>query len=360
VRATQNFSWKLVGTAGEHLLTPQDVRAAYAGIIFVGDSQIREVAWAALQLFTPGQEQRFADDDPVFAYSKRMVARSAASLASACVPQTVGKTGFTAVCGKLGRGSCHLYSPFANRTHAEAMRKLLLTRPHDWDGRLSVSSRACMSDFFVSYQATWGAVPIVPTSLPKCMHPLAEGGSYGLGGGKRRTVRKPILWVIDGGGLHEMEFCAPQRHTLPQIVLSNFAPTTLRESVVWQPVGGGFLMRSSRRFKGECALIDADQIAAKEMEWLSANGVRHYPYTKLTLQFAPLLFDAIHFTYYWVPCAKTFPEMARFVALLGVQEGLKLPIRYCSAAEVDSLGSVSEVGGLPLGIAPPSKRMPSV
>ena len=30
---------------------------------------------------------------------------------------------------------------------------------------------------------------------------------------------------------------------------------------------------------------------------------RHYDYPGLALQFAPLMFDAIHYTYYWVPCA---------------------------------------------------------
>jgi hypothetical protein len=30
---------------------------------------------------------------------------------------------------------------------------------------------------------------------------------------------------------------------------------------------------------------------------------RHCDYPTLALQFAPLMFDAIHFTYYWVPCA---------------------------------------------------------
>ena len=32
---------------------------------------------------------------------------------------------------------------------------------------------------------------------------------------------------------------------------------------------------------------------------------RHYDYPGLALQFAPLMFDAIHYTYYWVPCALT-------------------------------------------------------
>ena len=45
------------------------------------------------------------------------------------------------------------------------MRRLLLTKPHQWDGKLSVSQSVCDSDFFVSYQATWGAMPVEPTTV---------------------------------------------------------------------------------------------------------------------------------------------------------------------------------------------------
>ena len=58
VRSTANLSWILEGTQGEQLVRAREIRAAYAGVIFVGDSQIREVAWAALQLLTPGQVGR--------------------------------------------------------------------------------------------------------------------------------------------------------------------------------------------------------------------------------------------------------------------------------------------------------------
>ena len=98
-------------------------------------------------------------------------------------------------------------------------------------------------------------------------------------------------------------------------------------------------MRSSRRFKGECATIDADQVAAVEHDWLAAHGVRHYNYTALALDFAPLMFDAIHFTYYWVPCERTFPEMARLVAQLALQSAAGQPVQVCPA------------GGLPPGRA---------
>ena len=103
-------------------------------------------------------------------------------------------------------------------------------------------------------------------------------------------------------------------------------------------VGAGFLMKASRRFKGECAEVNADQIAAKERAWLDGHGVAHYDYTRLALQYAPLtrsarstphvrvllmcmarawhvrryaplMFDAIHFTYYWVRTCNTHERM---------------------------------------------------
>ena len=39
------------------------------------------------------------------------------------------------------------------------------------------------------------------------------------------------------------------------------------------------------------------------------------------------MFDAIHFTYYWVPCSQAFPEMARLVAQLGLQTAMGAPVR---------------------------------
>ncbi len=74
--------------------------------------------------------------------------------------------------------------------------------------------------------------------------------------------------------------------------------------------------------------------------------MRHYDYPALALQFAPLMFDAIHFTYYWVPCAQAFPEMARLVAQLALQIAVGRPVRMCRtkeelAAPVDAAGALS-------------------
>ena len=128
-----------------------------------------------------------------------------------------------------------------------------------------------------------------------------------------------------------MEFCSPLRGVLPQTVLSNFPRRTLQSHLVYQPAGGGFLMRSAKRFKGECASIDAHQVAALETAWLDASRVRHYNYTDVALRHAPLMFDAIHFTYYWVKCEQTFPEMARLVAQLGLQHAMHKPLQLCPA-----------------------------
>ena len=80
--------------------------------------------------------------------------------------------------------------------------------------------------------------------------------------------------------------------------------------------------------------------------------MQHYDYTALAMQFAPLMFDAIHFTYYWVPCAQAFPEMARLVAQLALQHALGRPVRMCRTAE-ELAAPVDETGALsfrvPLG-----------
>ena len=152
------FDWRLAGTAGEQLARFGEVREKFAGVIFVGDSQIREVSWAALKLLAPTEELRFDETDQVF--GRR---RKTAELEGSCVPQSVGKTGFTAECRG---GVCRMHSPWHNSSHAEAMRKLLLTRPHDWDGSLSLTEAACTSDFFVSYQAaSLSAQPAAPLCL---------------------------------------------------------------------------------------------------------------------------------------------------------------------------------------------------
>lgn len=45
------------------------------------------------------------------------------------------------------------------------------------------------------------------------------------------------------------------------------------------------MMRSSKRFKGECADIDATMVANKERKHLDQIGVPHYDYPALALQY---------------------------------------------------------------------------
>ena len=73
-------------------------------------------------------------------------------------------------------------------------------------------------------------------------------------------------------------------HCEAHSVLSRFHPQVLRSSVVYQTVGAGFLMPDAKRYKGACASLDADQVAATEAAWLDARGVRRYNYTALALQ----------------------------------------------------------------------------
>jgi len=349
---SQNISWVLSGTDGEQLAGADELRERFGGIIFVGDSQIREIAWAGFQMLITGrQDLRFYPKDAVFKPRNKM--KAVHQLHSSCVPQSVGKTGFTAACPTLASGEpCNLHSPFPNKTYAEKMRKLLLTKPHNWDGMLSVSPHVCDSDFFVSYQATWGAVPVLPESLPHCLHGAREAdGRVGEFRHMRGGVPKPILWVVDGCGLHEMEFCSERRFQLPNYVLARFPPKVLREAVVWQTVGAGFLMKDANRFKGACSSINADQVAAQELAYLRGHQVRHYNYTRVSLQYAPLMFDAIHFTYYWVPCAQTFPELARMVAQLAFQHGVGRPVEVCPLGHSthNPLTAAERAGGLFLG-----------
>ena len=131
---SQNISWVLSGTDGEQLAGADELRERFGGIIFVGDSQIREIAWAGFQMLITGrQDLRFYPKDAVFKPRNKM--KAVHQLHSSCVPQSVGKTGFTAACPTLASGEpCNLHSPFPNKTYAEKMRKLLLTKPHNWDG----------------------------------------------------------------------------------------------------------------------------------------------------------------------------------------------------------------------------------
>jgi len=93
-------------------------------------------------------------------------------------------------------------------------------------------------------------------------------------------------------------------------------------------------------------------VAARELEYVNEHGMRHYNYTALALQYAPLMFDAIHFTYYWVPCAQTFPELARLVAQLGFQHAVGRPVQVCPAGYDAEVTAAERETALYLGQPP--------
>ena len=48
------------------------------------------------------------------------------------------------------------------------------------------------------------------------MHPRTADDTFGVVGAD--GVRKPVLWVMNGCRMHEMENCDARRWTLPQVL----------------------------------------------------------------------------------------------------------------------------------------------
>lgn len=134
-RWSRNGNFTLTGTAGERFTTETEIREQYGGILLVGDSQIRELAWALLKALTPSEELRFGTDGKqIFTEGKSESARlrSRRRLRGACLPQSVGKLGFTAVCYRARQAEssrvCEIFSPFHNSTHMEQSKQQWLFR----------------------------------------------------------------------------------------------------------------------------------------------------------------------------------------------------------------------------------------
>jgi hypothetical protein len=133
-RRLTNFT--LSDTDGTGLASAGEVRRLFGGAVLIGDSQVRELAWSVLKALTPADELRFGDDRAqTFSEGKSEAAqlRSRRRLRGACLPQTVGKLGFTAVCYRGGGsdaagGGCRLFSPFGNGSYMEKMKQLWLFR----------------------------------------------------------------------------------------------------------------------------------------------------------------------------------------------------------------------------------------
>ena len=53
-------AWLLRATAPTSFVTASEIRAKFAGIVFVGDSQLRENAWATMRWLSESQLLRYA------------------------------------------------------------------------------------------------------------------------------------------------------------------------------------------------------------------------------------------------------------------------------------------------------------
>ena len=322
VRRVSNFTWQLVGTEGEVLANASEVLSRFVGVIFVGDSQIREVAWAALRFLSAGRAltyrtrrhflptcaggtsaiQELSGADGQAAHS------NVYGLDRACVPRGIGRYGFTATCDHENTSrACEISSPLEVRTNSEICGQVL--RPHDpGASRLSVSPRACQrGTFFIGYHSLQGVGRLEPSSLPAC---LQERGR--------------ILWVVNGSPLHELVTCSAARWELPLAMLGG-VPPRLREDVVWQPAGAGFLLSTH----SNCSNESAADIALAEVGWLEQHGAIWYDYFSLAQEYAPFMADGRHFTYYYLPCNDTFPELAGLAARMALNAGLRRPVSVC-------------------------------
>ena len=345
-------SWQPVhGSADADALREMAERlmAQSAGIIFVGDSQLREMAWGMQWLLRrAGSWQEL-----IFHRDTGAQAAYSSLLKSGCTPEFLGKLGFVVNCATAGasqgRAPCTVHKTDTDGvSNAEAF--VPLTNLTGWDRRLTVlrqgqarSKLICSNPehaFFIAYQPVWGADPLDPSSMPPCLH-LADG-RYGL---RRRngTVRS-VYFVSNGGGLHEMlggpvdyyfrkrwwQFEGFARHAL-----SLFSSAALRQDVLWVPPGGVIRnpeagaawvakkqkwlaaagvheesiggVRIVRNASAEPQLLMYGAAPPAEAEWLRARGVRTLNFSRLALDYSALMSDARHFTYYWKPCHACVP-----------------------------------------------------
>ena len=273
-----NATWALTPSSAA-IATPEEVQRRYAGIVVVGDSQIREVAWAVLQLL--------ASED---------------SRLTPCMPNTV-RTGWRASCTSAPRRACSwdavkdtgAAGTEWRRRHAGVASPefMPLVNVSHWDSRLTIwaerqGPKASMSvcdpsHFLMAYQPIWGNAPIDPTSLPACLH--QGNGRYGRVTGDGTYL--PILWVINGGGLHEIMGGHEPEDPLPQNTLRLFGTEALQH-VVWVPTGAGpkgcSKCDASKMNHGASSVFARGQRKAKqEVAWTEAHGVRAIPYQYATV-----------------------------------------------------------------------------
>lgn len=242
----------------------------------------------------------------------------------ACVPRGIGKYGFTTSC-KASTG-CSVHSPLETQP-AEQLCDKLKTYNSSWDGGLHVSNHVCDegAHFFVSYVATYGPTPINPWSLPACLHTGGQFGRVDYRGGRKPPRFKPVLWVINGAPLHALKDCSSMLWDLPAAVLARFPLAVRRKYVVWQPTGSARRAQTS----GDCANTTAQEVVAAERRWLRDEGVASFDYPELTGEYGTLQWDGRHFSYFYMPCNETFPELSLFAGRLALQAALGRDRRVC-------------------------------
>ena len=52
--------WPIIGRGGERTVRPDEVRGAFSGIVLIGDSVMREVAWSVTQMMNEGRRRERA------------------------------------------------------------------------------------------------------------------------------------------------------------------------------------------------------------------------------------------------------------------------------------------------------------
>ena len=370
---TVEFGWRLGGSNGEQLTTAERVKAEFAGVVFVGDSQVREASWAALGLLLRGRELRYFERDPVFAEWRSWIrsgpkrAINGSVVRSACMPEQI-RLGFSVSCGAPHGGGCRIHSPFGSaKEMGNAYKVLEAGDPVRGPGLFEL---ACESDFFVTYQAVWGSAPINLDGLPACLRkrrlgwasaPAALPAPRRLEAQPPQSAARLARWSTAAGftrcgaaattcGACPMCAAPPSQREegpprlragprLGQVTIAGLPAALLARDVVWQTVGAGFAPPFHKR-SDSCALDKPPAVAAASRRWLDSRGVRHVDYTSLAEVFAPLMSDSKHFTHYTERCDKLFPELPRLVAQLELQALMGLPAALC-----------------PGGVLPPRRRL---
>ena len=371
-RLPRRFGWRVEGSA---MTTPaQELATSWGGMVFVGESQVREVAWATLVLLAgsdrplrlrPGSARSVDAKGGEWAVDELTAAigseRNGSAGNGSCFPHVLGKTGWTALCPHDERVACEVAPAFTSRAHELQLISTWLRDDHPWDGRMDAvdGELACAPAVirgeatFLSYQGSYHiGEPLDPASLPPCLRLLrgssaghGGGGSDGDGGhvrshsnssnngGKRSARVQRLLLVANGAALHQNQACSPWRLQLPAHVFAHFHRNGSRLrlppdwQLMWQTTSGGWLPQPQPR---GCDLIEIDEIVAASRRWLLETRVAlSYDYTTLAAALAPLMSDGNHFVYYHAKCSAGMPHIPHMAAQLLLRTAAGRDVRFC-------------------------------